>query len=402
MHATSNQSVKPVKTRQIIAWPKFKMEEEMSYKFDCRYFTGYKPCQFKRPCAGCPEYSPVKFRVCIVSLEALGAVLRSTVLLKPIRQKFPGAHITWITYPSARPLLEHNHQIDRIISLDGKTNQLIDHLEFDVLMAVDKSLEAGALSERIRAKQKYGFGLTAHGAIRPMNAEADYQYRVGLDDELKFKINQKPETQQLTETMALDWARSEYVLDLTADEKKEVAARRSSVLQPGTRGVIGYNTGCSLLFPYKKFTVERAIEVIGHWRKRFPDFTVALLGGREDEERQAKMKAAFAADSRVVNTPTTGGLRSGVLWMDTADIVLSGCSLGMHIAIALQKHVIAWFGVSCLQEVDLYDRGVRLQSEVTCSPCWKKSCDREPKCYDKVSPETIGDATAKIIKELGL
>lgn len=374
----------------------------MSYKFDCRYFTGYKPCQFKRPCGGCPHYSPVKFRVCIVSLEALGAVLRSTVLLEPIRRKFPGAHITWITYSSARPLLENNHQIDRIINLDGKTNQLIDHLEFDLLMAVDKSLEAGALSERIRAKQKFGFGLTPQGAIRPLNVEADYQYRVGLDDELKFKINQKPETQQLTETMALEWTRSDYVLDLTVDEKKEVATRRASVLQPGTRGVIGYNTGCSLLFPYKKFTVERAIEVIRHWRQQLPDFTVALLGGREDEERQAKMKAAFASDNRVVNTPTTGGLRSGVLWMDTADVVLSGCSLGMHIAIALQKHVIAWFGVSCLQEVDLYDRGVRIQSDVTCSPCWKKSCDREPKCYDKVAPEIIGDATVKIVKELGL
>jgi len=374
----------------------------MSYKYDCRFFSGYKPCQFKRPCDGCPNYSPVNVRVCVVSLEALGAVLRSTVLLEPIRRKFPNAHITWITYPSARPLLEHNPQIDRLISVDGKTNQLIDHLEFDILMAVDKSLEAGAISERVRAKHKFGFGLTPQGVIRPLSVEAEYQYRVGLDDELKFKINQKPETQQITETMALEWTRSEYILHLTADEKQEVAKRRATVLQPNTRGIIGYNTGCSLLFPYKKFTVERGIEVIVEWRKRFPEFTVALLGGREDEERQAKMKAAFANDSRVVNTPTSGGLRSGILWMDTADLVLSGCSLGMHIAIALRKHVIAWFGVSCLQEVDLYDRGVRIQSDVACSPCWRKSCNQEPKCYDRVAPSLIADETAKIVKELRL
>ena len=374
----------------------------MSYKYDCRFFSGYKPCQFKRPCEGCPNYSQVQVRICVVSLEALGAVLRSTVLLEPIRRKFPNAHITWITYPSARPLLEHNPQIDRLISVDGKTNQLMDHLEFDVLMAVDKSLEAGAIAERVRAKQKLGFGLTPQGVIRPFSPEAEYQYRVGLDDELKFKINQKPETQQITETMALEWTRSEYILQLTADEQKEVAKRRATVLQPNTRGIIGYNTGCSLLFPYKKFTVERGIEVIAEWRKRFPDFTVALLGGREDEERQAQMKAAFANDSRVVNTPTSGGLRSGILWMDTADLVLSGCSLGMHIAIALRKHVIAWFGVSCLQEVDLYDRGVRIQSDVACSPCWKKSCSQEPKCYDMVAPKLIADETVKILKELRL
>lgn len=372
----------------------------MAYNLDCRLFTGYKPCKYKRPCEGCPHYDQVQTRVCIVSLEALGAVLRSTVLLEPIRRKYPGAHVTWITYPSAKSLLDNNPLIDRLLVVDGKNSQVLDHLQFDVLMAVDKSLEAGALAERIHAKEKFGFGLTPDGVIRPLNPEANYQYDVGLDDHLKFKVNQKPETEQITESMKMEWKRDEYVLGLTDDEKKTISERRAQILQPGSKGIIGYNTGCSLLFPYKKFTVERAIEVIKMWRKEFPEYTVALLGGREDTERQAQMKEAFKDDKYVVNTPTTEGLRSGMLWMGAADMVLSGCSLGMHIAIALKKHVIAWFGVSCLQEVDLYDRGVRIQSDVTCSPCWRKSCTNEPKCYNRVEPEVIRDATRKILKKL--
>lgn len=374
----------------------------MAYKLDCRIFTGYKPCKYKRPCEGCPHYDQIKTRVCVVSLEALGAVLRSTVLLEPIRRKYPGAHITWVTYPSAKALLDNNPLIDRLLVVDGKTSQVLDHLQFDVLMAVDKSIEAGALAERIHAKEKLGFGLTPDGVIRPFNAEAQYQYDVGLDDHLKFKVNQKPETEQITESMAMPWARDEYVLGLSDDEKNEIASRRRQILQPGTKGIIGYNTGCSLLFPYKKFTVERSIEVIRMWRRDFPNYTVALLGGREDAERQAQMKAAFKDDHCVVNTPTGEGLRSGMLWMGAADMVLSGCSLGMHIAIALKKHVIAWFGVSCLQEVDLYDRGVRIQSEVTCSPCWRKNCTNEPKCYNRVEPEIIRDATKGILERLKL
>ena len=374
----------------------------MAYKLDCRLFTGYKPCKYKRPCAGCPHYDQVQTRVCVVSLEALGAVLRSTVLLEPIHRKYPGAHITWVTYPSAKALLDNNPLIDRLLVVDGKTSQVLDHLQFDVLMAVDKSIEAGALAERIHAKEKFGFGLTTGGVIRPLNAEAAYQYNVGLDDHLKFKVNQKAETEQITDSMAMPWKRDEYVLGLSEDEKKELALRRSQILQPGTKGIIGYNTGCSLLFPYKKFTVERSIEVIRMWRTEFPDYTVALLGGREDSERQQQMKEAFKDDRCVVNTPTGEGLRSGMLWMGAADMVLSGCSLGMHIAIALKKHVIAWFGVSCLQEVDLYDRGERIQSAVTCSPCWRKSCTNEPKCYNRVEPEVIRDATKKILERLKL
>ncbi len=371
----------------------------IKYNEDCRFFSGYKPCKFKRPCEGCKDYSPVKTRVCIVSLEALGAVLRSTVLLKPILEKYKNAHITWITYPSAKALLENNPYIDTLLTVDGKNSAVFDHLEFDVLMAVDKSLEAGALSERIKAKVKFGFGLTTTGVIRPFNAEANYQYDVGLDDHLKFKVNQKAETQQITERMALSWSRDDYVLNLTANELAEVQKRRAKIIAPGSKGIIGYNTGCSLLFPYKKFTVEYAIEVINMWRKKFPGYTVALLGGREDSERQAQMKKAFEKDSFVVNTPTDEGLRSGMLWMAASDMVLSGCSLGMHIAIGLKKPVIAWFGVSCLQEVDLYDRGTRIQSQVSCSPCWRKSCDNTPKCYDQVPLSSIESATSDILKK---
>jgi ADP-heptose:LPS heptosyltransferase len=374
----------------------------MSYKTDCRLFTGYKPCKHKRACDGCPHHDPVSTRVCIISLDALGAVLRTTVLLEPIRRTYPDAHITWITYPAAKPLLEANPLIDSLLVLDGKSNFAFDHLHFDVLMAVDKSLEAGALAERITAKKKLGFGLNHAGVIVPFNKEAQYQYDVGLDDHLKFKMNTKAETQQITESMSLNWQRDEYILELTPAEKSEVSRRRAKILAPGSRGIIGYNTGCSLLFPYKKFTVPRAIEVIAAWRKEFPLMTVALLGGREDSERQQEMKAAFKDDPFVVNTPTQDGLRSGILWMDTADMVLSGCSLGMHIAIALKKPTIAWFGVSCLQEVDLYDRGVRLQAEVGCSPCWKKSCDNEPKCFDQVAPKRIVDESRNILKGLGI
>lgn len=375
------------------------------YHYDCRHFTGYKPCAWKRPCTGCPHYAPVTKRIAIVSLEALGAVLRSTCLLPAVKREWPDCHITWITLPNAKSLLENNQFIDRLIVVEPATRAVLETLKFDVLLSVDKSMEAGALAESMNATEKRGFGIDANGVIRPLNPEANYQYDVGLSDELKFYINQKPETQQITETMALPWRRDPYILDLRDSEAAEVASRKAAMLRRADggnwRGIIGYNTGCSLLFPYKKFTVERAIEVIRMWRQEFPDHAVALLGGREDTERQAAMKAAFANDPGVINTPTTGGLRSGMLWMDTADMVLSGCSLGMHIAIALKKDVIAWFGVSCAQEVDLYDRGVKLQAAVPCSPCWKKQCTNEPKCFDEVSVEAIRAATAEILLKSG-
>ena len=375
----------------------------MEYKQDCRWFSGYKPCKFKRSCVDCPNYSKPQSRIAIVSLEAMGAVLRSTCLLPPIKSHFPDSHITWITMPACKPLLAGNPYIDRIIPLSASTLTLVELMEFTHLFAVDKSAEAGALATKVKADDKRGFGVDKNGIIVPLNQEAEYQYQLGLDDELKFFINQKPETQQITESMGLPWERAEYILELNKEEQAQVKKQRHGWLSelglPDSTPIIGYNTGCSKLFPYKKFTVSKAIDLVTEWRRNFPESPISLFGGPEDTDRQAEIKEHFVNDPFVINTPTTNGLRNGVLSMATSNLVFSGCSLGMHIAIGLKIPTIAWFGVSCIQEIDLYDRGIKIQSEVSCSPCWKKSCSMDVKCFNSVPLEKIISATSQLLKE---
>jgi heptosyltransferase-2 len=74
----------------------------------------------------------------------------------------------------------------------------------------------------------------------------------------------------------------------------------------------------------------------------------------------------------------------------------------MHMAIALEKHVVVWFGPTCAQEIELYGRGVKLQADVTCSPCWRQSCDLEPKCFNQVEPARIEAAVRACIEESSL
>jgi heptosyltransferase-2 len=88
------------------------------------------------------------------------------------------------------------------------------------------------------------------------------------------------------------------------------------------------------------------------------------------------------------------GLRHGASEINRCDVVVSGDSLGMHMAIALEKHVVAWFGVTCPQEIDLYDRGLKILADVGCAPCWKSECDQKLPCRDQVDPEWIADAVS--------
>jgi heptosyltransferase-2 len=62
----------------------------------------------------------------------------------------------------------------------------------------------------------------------------------------------------------------------------------------------------------------------------------------------------------------------------------------MHLAIALKKHVVAWFGLSCWTEIELFGRGVKLHPEgLECAPCWKKVCPYNLECIDMIDLERI-------------
>ena len=96
------------------------------------------------------------------------------------------------------------------------------------------------------------------------------------------------------------------------------------------------------------------------------------MGGPEDTARNREIKKG--AGSLAIETPTEEGLRKGILYENVTDVVITGDSLGMHVAIALKKWVIAWFGPTSPQEIDLYGRGEKIVSRAPCAPCWNPVC----------------------------
>jgi heptosyltransferase-2 len=112
---------------------------------------------------------------------------------------------------------------------------------------------------------------------------------------------------------------------------------------------------------------------------------IVLLGGPEDTERNFQI----GKDFEISQSPTRLGLKDGHVSVQACDLIVTGDSLGMHMAIARKKYVVAWFGPTCAHEIDLYDRGVALIAKVECSPCWKKSCDKINMCYDQIKIEEV-------------
>lgn len=353
----------------------------------CRHFNGYKPCGKHAVCNdACPSKSIATSSILVVHLGAIGAVVRATSLLQPIRRKYPSSRITWVTDAPSDQLLRGHPQIDRVLTTKGEDLLVLATLEFDVAIVVDKSLKASGVLAQTQSREVFGFRADAKtGSILPATVAAEELWRLGLDNHQKFFVNQKPETQLMIEAFELGpYQRDEYDLPLTRDERNEATVRRRSWLGNKKR-ILGINTGCSSVIPYKKLSVDFQRRVIENVRRDFPEVAIVLLGGPEDTERNRAIGEGLA----VVQSSTEAGLRDGLTSVAAVDVVLTGDSLGMHMAIAQKKLVLAWFGPTCAAEIDLYDRGEKLLTKAPCAPCWKRLCDQPTLCYDLVSMSEV-------------
>ena len=347
---------------------------------DCKKFTGYKPCYPDHDCwkNGCRESKPFGTKILIINLDAMGDVLMTTAQLPALKRKFPDSTIWWVTLPRTVPLLDNNPFVYKSLPYDFETLHILQHFEFDYVMNVDKSQRSGALAMSVNAKHRLGFGVNSNGQIIPLNEGANYNFELGTNDHLKFKLSDVLGQKYLADTFELDYKRDEYVFEFTDEEKSFIASYKKETGISEKDFVVGFNTGCSYLYPNKKMTIEQHISMINRlldWGKS----KIVLLGGPEDEQRNQEIYSHF--EGKIISTPTKLSIRRGACFASLPDLTITGDSYGMHLSIALKKYILVWFGVSCWSEIDLYDRGVKyFQKELECSPCWKKSCPHDLEC----------------------
>lgn len=379
--------------------------DPLEWKSDCRLFTGFSPCRYRRSCAGCPHFDPVEERILVIQLDALGDVLRMTALLPAIRKTWRKAHVTWITRREAAPLLANNPLVDRVLVLAEDTTAVLAALEFDVALCPEKSLPAGALMRLARAADKRGFTIDDAGNIAPITGAAHELFRHGLNNEEKFFVNTKSSQRLAAEACGLDHSHDRYVLVMDDAERQQAREDRRIANVGDDEVLVGWNTGCGPRYPYKRLEVADQVDLMAKaWsRLQRPErVRFALLGGgQEDQSRNARIAAELATRRiPVFETPCTGGLRRGVAAVAACDMVVTGDTLALHLAIAQRKPVVTWFTITCHQEIDLYGRGIKVLADVACRPCWLQACSLPRKCFRSLPWGPLAAAVAEMADTL--
>ena len=325
-------------------------------------------------------------KILIIKLASAGDVLRTTTLLSGLKRKYPNSHVTWVVEKMAHELLEGNSNIGRILTYDEKSALSLKAEEFNIVISLDKAIEATSLAMFVKASEKYGYGLDKQDRLCPLNREAEYSYLLGIDDDLKFFKNKKTYQELIFEIVRLKYENNSYelILDREHIDFADNFFKKNNLDKEDK--VVGINTGSGKVFANKNLKKEKIVELIELLHKEL-HVKIMLLGGPLEKEINEYIEKK--AGHKVINSGCGNSLKEFAALINNCALVIAADTLAMHIAIALKKPVVAIFGPTCAQEIDLYGRGYKIITEAECAPCYRNQCNKKPTCMDMISLKEI-------------
>ncbi|MHC4850583.1 MAG: glycosyltransferase family 9 protein [Planctomycetota bacterium] len=370
---------------------------------DCKHYDPGSPAKVVVP--ACPGDGPeedgdgvddggVNAGILIVKLAATGDVLRTTALLPAIRKRYAGARVTWLTHPDAAALFLGNDLVDEVWPTD--MSGLLARLrarEFDVVLCPDADPQTVALAAAANGRGRQGFTVDDRGAIVPLNDDAEHWLRMGISDPLK-KSN--TETYQNLVARALDLdpgCVGRPILRPAADDRSFAA--RLLADHGLTAPIVGLNTGASPRWRHKRWTRGHQAEFVAAMTDR--SISVLLLGGGEEARTHAELRQR-SAGAKVVSAGTDLSYGCFAACVESCQALVTGDTLALHVATARKVPVVALFGPTSATEIELYERGVKVQPDgLPCLVCYLPDCDVEPHCQELITVDRVVAAVAKLL-----
>ena len=134
-----------------------------------------------------------------------------------------------------------------------------------------------------------------------------------------------------------------------------------------------------------------------------------LLGGLFEVERnfdlyrQHMIKNAYEIQNEVkipiIDATRYHNLSEFSYLINLCDLLVTGDTAPMHIAIAMKKPTVVLFGPTSAREIELYGRGIKIVPKIDCIGCYNTKCDKKPNCMDLITVEEVYDSVVELIKK---
>lgn len=312
----------------------------------------------------------------VIKHGALGDVVRTSYFASALRKRHGDKlRLSWITAPTAYPLLRFNPHIDDLwTDFRSAANYC-----FDRIFSLDDELDVVQSVMELRTARLTGAFLDANGE-RDYTEDVAAWFDMGLlshfgkkrADELKVQ-NQRTHAEIFCEIFDVDGVQPEF-WGMPRMEGAGVTLRGGAVASP----VIGINPYAGGRWQSKELRWEELEKLARYLLSQEGPLgdsgTLVFLGAGDDRKRNLQM-AESLSDSRVVVAETDDSVLRLAGVIRSLDYLVTSDSLALHLAIAQRIPFVAFFAPTSAEEIDDFRLGFKLRSTSADYCSYRKDAD---------------------------
>ncbi len=340
-------------------------------------------------------------KILVIKPSSLGDVIHALPFLNTVKESFPTAEIDWVISKSLKGLLEDNPLINDLIVLNkdawknirrlpktlSEITRLKRHLKkkkYDFIVDLQGLLRSGLIAFSTPSTTKVGFADSREGST------IFYDKKVTADRSL----HAVDKCLEAAKAIGAKVKKVKFPLYISKDAKENVMKLLSNtkeyiVIVPSSRWA-------SKIWPAEKFAalikkISSPCVIVGTKRDRKISKKIIDFLNRDGSKKK----------ENVIDLCGDTDLKELIALIGGAKAVVSNDSGPLHIAVALNRPVVAIFGPTDPINVGPYGWQANkkltvLKTVVSCSPCRNKHCD-DLKCMEKISANKVIKALKEYI-----
>lgn len=357
-------------------------------------------------------------RILVRCVNWLGDAVMSTPALQRLREAKPQAHITLLSHEKLADLWKGQPFANAVMTFasDESVSEIAKRLReqnFDIGIAFPNSVRSGMELRLARIPKRVGYS----GGIRSILLNRRVARRAGAvkmhkksDAEIQRDADSPRTTKNIPQTAhhiydylgivaAIGGASGALPPKIVVNDNEAVAARKKFHIA-GDEVVFGLNPGAEY-GPAKRWLKERFAAVAAKLQMRHPARWI-IFGGKADQEVCdwiAEQVGMFSPDKKPINLAGQTTLRELAALFKSCRLLLTNDTGPMHLANAVGTPIVVPFGSTSSELTGpIFGRSRILQSQVGCSPCFRRECPIDFRCMKSIEVSAVVDAADSLLK----
>jgi len=344
-------------------------------------------------------------RVLIVKTSALGDIVHALPVLDFLHKVSPGIEVDWVVEERFREVLDGNPLVSSIFTVDTRKwrkgfcalSTWREMLEvraallarsYKLVFDIQGNLKSGIITRLTGCSRRYGFDSDA--------VRESFNLRC-TTNKVPLRRQDYHVTDRSLRVVCVPFGKEYADFRLTADiatsrEDDEEASLLLATLSDGLVFLFHHGTTWKTKLWNEAGWIELGRELLD----RFADATILLSWGGDEERAVAdRIAAGIGRQARLLPRLSIKGFAA---MLKKVDLMFGGDTGPIHIAAAVGTPTVSFY-----RATDGRRNGPRgelhrlVQSNLTCSRCLNKVCDKDQKCRESITVDAMMKAALEIL-----